>query len=99
MAYRVEYGPAIPTKYQKKPVSHRIRSMTAAFLLGFVFLVSQFFPAGTAVLRHYILPAAPTVTEAALRDLMSDIREGVSLNDAFTAFCVQIISHDKAFSN
>lgn len=98
MAYRIEYGPAVPPKYQRKPALLRIQTMTAAFFLIFVLIISQFFPTGTAVLRQYIQPSEPTVTQAAFSGLLADIRNGIALQDAFTAFCVQIISYDDVLS-
>ena len=95
MSYYIEYGPAIPTQYIKKPRTIRLQAMTATWFLLFSFLVRAFFPEGTEYLRQVLLPDAPTVTQVALEDLMVDLRNGEPLDDAFTAFCVYIIDHDQ----
>ena len=98
MAYRIEYGPAVPPKYQKKYKPQRLQAMTAAFLLLFSLIVRQYFPAGTEQLRRILLPGTPTVTQQALDTLMTDLRDGYPIGNAFTAFCEHIISHDQTVS-
>ena len=99
MSYRIEYGPSVPAQYRKKSDPRRLQTLTAVFLLLFVFLVRQFFPAGTLKLRQMLLPASPGITQTALMDMMRSIRAGVSTTDAFTAFCQQIIENDKTLSH
>lgn len=99
MPYRIEYGSAIPPQYIKKKKPLRLQIMTAIFLLTFSLLVRQFFPAGTQKLRQILLPGTPSVTQEALDMLMGDLRDGESLGDAFTAFCVYIVDHDETISH
>ena len=98
MTYRIEYGPPIPVQYQKKKNPQRLRVMTAAWLLVFALLVKAFFPAGSQALRQLLLPGIPSVTQQALDKLVTDIRDGDPLNDAFMAFCQHIIDHDETIS-
>ena len=99
MSYRIEYGPPIPPQYVQKTNSARIQAMTAAFLLLFSLLVRQFFPAGTEKLRQLLLPQTHTVTQDALEIMMTYLRDGETLTDAFSAFCVYIIDNDEILSN
>ena len=96
MSYRVEYGPPIPPQYAKRPAYLRVQTMTALFLLLFAILVRQFFPTGVTYLQQLLLPGVPSVTQEALDTMMEDLRNGEHLDDAFTAFCVYIVDHDKA---
>lgn len=98
MAYRIEYGPPIPERYQKKNNPLRLKIMTAVCLLVFALLVKTWFPAGAEKLQQLLLPGAPSVTQQALDALVTDIRSGDPLNAAFTAFCQHIIDHDSALS-
>lgn len=98
MSYRIEYGPAIPPQYVKKPKFLRLQIMTAVCLLLFSLLVRQLFPAGAQQLRHMFLPGTPTVTQTALDALMCDLRNGEPLGDALTAFCMYIVDHDQTLS-
>ena len=95
MAYRIEYGSAVPPQYVKKTKTLRLQIMTAVCLLTFSILVRQYFPTGTQKLRQLLLPGKLTVTQEALDGLMGDLRNGEPLTDAFTAFCEYIIDHDE----
>lgn len=98
MSYRIEYGPAIPAQYLKKRSPFRLQIMTAVCFLLFSFSVRLFFPAGIQKLRSVLLPPEHSITQEALDAFMGDLREGLSLSDSFTAFCVYIIDHDEALS-
>lgn len=95
MAYRIEYGPAVPEQYIKRKNPLRLQILTAAFLLTFSLLVRQYFPAGTQKLRQFLLPGSHSVTQDALDLLMGDLRSGEPIGDALTTFCVYIIDHDE----
>lgn len=100
MAYRIEYGPAIPEKYQtQRPEPHRIQLLTAVCLLVFTMIVKIWFPAGTQKLQQFLLPGAPSVTQQALDELVANLRFGDPLDEAFTAFCRHIISNEPAISD
>ena len=95
MAYRIEYGSAVPTQYIKKPKPQRLQILTAVCLLVFSLFVRQHFPAGMQKLRQLLLPGTLTVTQEALDGLMGDLRNGENFTSAFTAFCEYIIDHDE----
>lgn len=99
MAYRIEYGPPVPVQYQARSNKHSLQVMTAVFLLLFTLLVKVYYPAGTAKLREFLLPGMPSVTQQALETMVSELRDGDPLRDAFTAFCEQIISDDKTLTD
>ena len=99
MSYRIEYGAPVPAQYVKKSSSSRLRVMTAAFLILFSLLVRQFFPDGTQKLRQILLPQSHTVTQDALEIMMTYLRDGETLPDAFSAFCVYIIDHDETLTH
>ena len=60
-------------------------------MILFTLAVGQFWPRGQQLLREFLLPGKPTVTEEALSDLVEDLTQGRALVDAMTAFCQQII--------
>ena len=93
MSYRIEYGTAVPLKYQSKKRKSHFRTLTALCILLFAFAVGEFWPDGRLVLRRYFLPGEPSVTEQAFSRMISDLTEGVALEDAMVAFCQQIIDH------
>lgn len=98
MSYRIEYGPAIPNRYITKNSFLRLQSMTAICLLLFSLIVRHFFPAGTEMLRHILLPGELSVTQEAVETFMCDIRNGEDFTDSLTAFCEYIVIHDETLS-
>lgn len=93
MGYRVVYGPMpkMAKKQERKPL--RLQMLTATFLLLFAWTVRQAWPEGREVLRQYLLPGEPTVTEEAFRNMLEDLRQGEPVLDAVSAFCAEIVEH------
>ena len=89
MSYRIVYGPK-PAKPQEKRSSH-LRILTAVFLLLFAVGVRMVWPEGREVLRNWLLPGSPGVTEAALGEMVEDLRAGEPVGESLTAFCRQVI--------
>lgn len=91
MSYRIVYGPEITVPVQKSNSRWRIQMLTAVFLFLFVVTVRICWPQGTEMLRSWLLPGQPGVTEAALFDMMEGLRDGATTGEALTDFCWQII--------
>lgn len=93
MGYRVVYGqmPRVEKRRSGRPL--RLQALTAVFLLVFTLTVRQAWPEGQKVLRQFLIPGEPTVTEEAFRDMLEDIQQGESIGDAVTAFCTQIVEY------
>ena len=99
MSYRIDYGCATPMKYCKNRGRRYIRMLTAVSLILFALAVGKFWPQGRQVLREYLLPGEPSVTEQAFFELVSDLSEGMKIQDALLVFCEQIIDHGAVESN
>lgn len=95
MSYRIVYGAAVPQKRTGGGRILRLQMMTAVFLLLFTLFVSLTWPAGTAKLREYLLPADGN-TQTALQEFVSGLEEGESAREALTAFCRQMIADGQA---
>ena len=91
LAYRIEYGTAVPLRFQPKRVKRHIRTLTALCILLFSLAVGKCWPEGKLVLQRFFLPGEPTVTEQAFVEMMGELNNGVALEDAVVAFCQQII--------
>lgn len=96
MAYRIEYGPAIPEKYKKRYNPLRRQILTACFVLLFAFLVSKFLPDESQILRSILIPENGNAAQLALDKFVADMRCGESFYDAVYSFCEQIILSDPA---
>ena len=93
MSYRIEYGSAVPVRFQEKKRKSHLRVLTALFMLLFALGVGQFWPEGQRMLRDFLLPGEPTVTEQAFSGMIEHLTGGVPLEEAMAAFCQQIIDH------
>ena len=93
MSYRIEYGTAVPVKFQQKERKTHVRTLTALCILLFALGVREFWPDGRQVLQKYLLPGEPTVTEQAFSTMVSDLTGGSSLEEAMLAFCQEILAH------
>lgn len=92
MAYRIDYGPAVPKKVASGGRQLRWQTMTAAFLLLFVLLVKQTWPEGTDKLRACLIPGGEG-TQLAFQEFVTELHEGESVGEALTAFCRQVIEN------
>ena len=95
MSYRIEYGTAMPAKFQQKKRKSYVRALTALCILFFSLGVGKIWPDGRQVLQKFLLPGEPSVTEQAFSTMVSDLTDGVSLEDAMVVFCQQILEHGK----
>ncbi len=69
----------------------RLRGMIAGVLLAFSLLVKCFWPEGSERIRAVVLPDELTKTQKAVQSLFIRVKDGDALQDALTAFCVEII--------
>ena len=99
MSYRIEYGTAVPLRFQKRRVKGHVRSLTALCLLLFALAVGELWPDGRQVLQRVFLPGEPSVTEQAFSSMVSGLTAGVPLEDAVVAFCQQIIDYGAGEGN
>ena len=91
MGYRIDYskGPAKRHRFvftQSRKAAIKLSAITAALLLALGLIVCN----GDAV-KDFLLPGDPAVTENALQDMVTDIRAGDDMRDAFAAFCQKIL--------
>ena len=99
MSYRIEYGTAVPAKFQQKERKSHVRTLTALCILLFALGVGRFWPDGRLVLQKFFLPGEPSVTEQAFSTMVSDLTGGTSLETAMIAFCQQILEYGEEVAN
>lgn len=93
MSYRIEYGTAVPERFQPQKVKRHIRTLTAVCILLFSMAVGKFWPDGRTVLQRFFLPGEPSVTEQAFSELISELRDGTGPEEAVVVFCQKIIDY------
>ena len=94
MGYSVHYSPQTEKKFPQKKI-HRQRAglgyqilIICILSLGFLRIVKP------ALLRELLIPGEASVTLEAAETMVSQIKEGVPLQETVEAFCQEIMSHD-----
>lgn len=93
MGYRIQYNPEENKKYPSKLTS----DVRQRWLIGIA--IAVMLTLGLAglnkgqTLKTWLLPGDPEVTEAALSSMVENIRSGESVEDAVTAFCLEIMEN------
>ena len=90
MGYRIIYGQdGIKTKLLP---DRRMVVLRKWVILAFA-CVALVLSLSSKTVRHYLLPGDPVVTEKALQELVSDLRDGEKVSEAVTAFCQEILDN------
>lgn len=95
MGYRIEYGELTPAPRRTSPGSRRFALLLTAFFLTFLILTQLFWPAGAEKIRQFCLPGDADVTARAASALIEDLKGGMAVSDAVTAFCEEILDSGK----
>ena len=90
MSYRISYGPKTPKKYYKNKKANKLPLYAA--VAGILITVMIAFPAQVQTLKHKLLPWTTPESKAAITAMLADIEDGVSYEEAITAFCREIIN-------
>lgn len=91
MGYRIVYGTQREQESQKTGGTGRVRTMIAAAFLIFSLIVRLTWQEGSEIMRQFLLPGDLSVAEQAFSEMISDLREGEPVADAFTVFCRVIL--------
>lgn len=84
MGYRIEYPSPAP-KWKHRELSWKQRCLTALLLLALLF--SALIPAGRRIWMDMLIPGEDSVTQAAISNLVDEMRQGENLEEVFFAFC------------
>ena len=99
MSYRIEYGSEVPKQFLQPIIKRHVRTLTAICILLFSLTVGKFWPDGRQILQQYVIPGELSMTEQAFSDMISELNEGVKLEEAVVTFCQQIIDYGAGESN
>lgn len=90
MGYCISYNPELEKKYPLRTKRKKKKWPWVMSLLA-VLLVAVFATNSRQMVKQWLLPGDPQLTEEALTCFVQDVREGMPMKEAFTAFCVEII--------
>ena len=98
MSYRIEYSPSAPLPSNKGINIPRTACMTLAVFALLLGTVHYFWPEGDQVLQILKSKAIPPYPVTALDAMLQQLRSGVSLSDAVTAFCRDVVQQGLNFA-
>ena len=91
MGYRIDYAGMPVTKIIRPKNGIGLRAMVAAAFMVFCVMVRLLWPEGTNTLKTFLVPGELSVTEQAFSTLVTDLREGQTLEDSIWCFCKSVI--------
>lgn len=90
MGYRIDYQPVRKLRGLEKR-HHTVAAMTGLCFLLFLFGVEILWPEGWALLQQVVFSGDTSVTAAAMENLAGNLENGLSVREAITGFCRQIL--------
>ena len=88
MAYRIQYTPQEEYRY---PMSAKHRKIQWGRLLILIVLFVAGFWLKICGIPDFLIPGDPQVTKTAAIEFMGNMKSGVSMEQAVTTFCRQIL--------
>ena len=93
MAYRIEYHPDRKHRNQSF-LAGRIGIMTCMFFMIFLSSTMCIHTDIRNIMKHILIPGDPDITISAAKELVTSLKDGMSLSSAITAFCNSILAGD-----
>ena len=88
MAYKIQYTPEDNSRYPKfkkrKSIQWKRWLFGAGILAGVLWLRYKGIP-------DFLIPGDPEITTAAAKNMLENLHQGTSVNDAVTVFCKEIL--------
>lgn len=95
MGYQIQYG---QTMVKRKVIDHETDvnkpPLVKWIIISMVILVAVFL--GNSGYLDFIIPGDKDITTAAFSAMIKDVQEGESINEAITAFCLEILDNGNA---
>ena len=89
MAYKIQYTPEdnlrYPNKKQVKLIHWKRWICVGMFLAGFLWVRHNGIP-------DFLIPGDPEITTVAAKNMLENLRQGTSINDAVSVFCKDILA-------
>lgn len=91
MSYQITYVPTVSDIAEKRGRGIRLLMLSGSFLLVLGMITVKCWPEGREVLRRLINSVMTFVQQETLENLARQIRVGVPVGEAVTAFCRELI--------
>ncbi len=93
MGYSILYEPELNKKLKIPNQNRKFLLTVGTLAVCVIFVILCLLTPVRTVLRDFLIPGDPDVTQSAFSQMVSDIREGESFSDAVTVFCQEILEH------
>lgn len=96
MGYKIRYDAFMPKAGASKHCQHKKRIVK--FIIIGALLFAFFVPAyRNGFLKELLIPGNSAVTEQALENLVLNMKDGATIQDAIVAFCEEVIENEKMY--
>ena len=93
MAYYIQYDQGFNQKRSENlPRKYDRKFIIAVIVVASILLVWLITPVRLAIL-DYLLPGNGEVTLHAAQEMIKDLKNGQSIKEAFSEFCIEILEH------
>lgn len=89
MGYRIQYDGGYSKEELAAPKKRRPTALVGAIIVILIVVYALYAHADT--LQKMLLPGDPAITEEAVTAFSENVKGGVPVGEAFTAFCIEIL--------
>lgn len=91
MAYEIQYSPQFKKQYPHKKDSHKTGNKMLTIIVIAILILTLLNPGYRSIARELLIPGKADVTVEAAETMAQNLRNGASLKDAVSSFCVEIL--------
>ena len=91
MGYCIEYNPESNKRFPIRNTNKKAWPFVVVTCLLVIALLV--YNVGQERIKTWLLPGDSQITEAALKNLVGELKDGEPISDAFTTFCQEIIDN------
>lgn len=93
MGYRIQYNPEENKRYPTKLIAAVRQHWQRGIVIIVVLALGLAGLYNGQIIKTWLLPGDPEVTESAVASMVETIRAGEPVRDAVTAFCLEIMKN------
>lgn len=97
MAYKIQYSPQFGAQYPEKMKRQSSWKWIAGIVLTLLMIGILVNPNYRSIVKEILIPGDAEVTVKAVETLAQNLKDGVSIQNAVTAFCAEILDNAKIY--
>lgn len=91
MGYDMYYDGDKTVRHHRNPLSKQGRMLIGIVTAAVIFMAVRV--VGVEKVKHFLIPGDPAVTAPAFHNFVEQVQQGRKVAEAFSDFCVEIVSH------